>query len=133
MTIDEMMNPKKMSVDNLLIFIIALAHDYDGYRKPESLMGLIDEIVIYVKLIREKLLVLNQLDTETGLIPCGCGGKARIEESPFADDVDNIGLKIYTVGCTDCTIGFEGYFTSNEDAQEHWNRAMSGGMCNHEN
>ena len=54
MTIDEMMNPKKMSVDNLLIFIIALAHDYDGYRKPESLMGLIDEIVIYVKLIREK-------------------------------------------------------------------------------
>lgn len=72
-------------------------------------------------------------DAETGLAPCGCGGKARIEESPFADDVDNIGLKIYTVGCTDCTIGFEGYFTSNEDAQEHWNRAMSGGMCNHEN
>ncbi len=65
-----------------------------------------------------------QPDMETGLMPCGCGGKARIEESPFADDVDNIGLKIYTVGCTDCTIGFEGYFTSNEDAQEHWNGAM---------
>jgi hypothetical protein len=61
---------------------------------------------------------------ENGLVPCGCGGKARIEESPFADDVDNVGLKIYMVGCAECTIGFEGYFTSIEDAQEHWNTAM---------
>lgn len=65
-----------------------------------------------------------QPDPDTGLAPCGCGGKARIEESPFADDVDNVGLKIYMVGCAECTIGFEGYFISIEDAQEHWNTAM---------
>ena len=59
MTREETMNTEKMSVDDLLFLIIALAHDYDGYRKPESLMGLIDEMVGYVKLVREKLLVLK--------------------------------------------------------------------------
>ena len=53
MTRDEAMNPEKMSVDELLFLIIALAHNYDGYRKPESLMGLIDEMVGYVKLVRK--------------------------------------------------------------------------------
>ena len=44
------MNPEKMSADELLWLIVGVAYDYDGYRKPESLMGLIDEIVVYAKL-----------------------------------------------------------------------------------
>ena len=86
-------------------------------------MSIDDERVQAIMVARDVLEAMAP-DAETGLMPCGCGGKARIEESPFSDDVDNIGLKIYMVGCTDCIIGFEGYFTSNEDAQEHWNTAM---------
>ena len=48
-------NPEKMSADDLLWYILAVADDYDGYRKPESLMGLIDEIVGYVKLVQKAL------------------------------------------------------------------------------
>ena len=68
MTRDEAMNPEKMSVDELLFLIIALAHNYDGYRKPESLMGLIDEMVGYVKLVRERLTIQSKPDAETRLM-----------------------------------------------------------------
>lgn len=49
------MNPEKMSAEELLDLIIVVADDYDGFRKPESLMGLIDEIVDYARLAREAL------------------------------------------------------------------------------
>ena len=49
------MNCEKMSVKELLELILAVAYNYDGYRKPESLMGLIDEIVVYTKLAMKAL------------------------------------------------------------------------------
>lgn len=49
------MNHEKMSVKELLELILAVAYNYDGYRKPESLMGLIDEIVAYTKLAMKAL------------------------------------------------------------------------------
>lgn len=49
------MNYEKMSAKELLELILAVAYNYDGYRKPESLMGLIDEIVVYTKLAMKAL------------------------------------------------------------------------------
>lgn len=115
MTRDEAMNTEKMSVDELLFLIIALAHDYDGYRKPESLMGLIDEMVVYVKLIRERLTIQSKPDAETGLVPCGCGGK--VELCPVND--------YYTARCVWCRITSD-YYKTAEETIDAWNKAVGG-------
>ena len=53
---------------------------------------------------------------ETGLVPCGCGGKAEIAGS--SGDAD-----YYSIICVECNIDTDSY-EKKEDAKAAWNRAM---------
>ena len=72
-----------------------------------------------------------QPDPETGLVPCGCGGKAKVwpsDPTQFTKVVTD-----YEVGCTECAMTTGWVRGKQENAMKVWNTAMSGGMCNHEN
>ena len=72
-----------------------------------------------------------QADPDTGLVPCGCGGKAKIwpsDPTQFTKAVTD-----YEVGCTECAMTTGWVRGKQENAMKVWNTAMSGGMCNHEN
>ena len=58
----------------------------------------------------------SQSDPETGLMPCGCGGKA--ECCGNSGDYDS-----YSFECRKCEIGTLSFGTK-EDAKNAWNRAM---------
>jgi hypothetical protein len=69
-----------------------------------------------------------QPDPITGLVPCGCGGKAVIHDH---QNYGEPGMN-YWVGCDnqkcDCTVGMyldeTGRFEKKEDAIKAWNTAM---------
>ena len=63
-----------------------------------------------------------QPDPDTGLVPCGCGGKAKIwssDPTQFTHVITD-----YEVGCTECamTTGWER--GKQENAIKVWNKAM---------
>jgi hypothetical protein len=58
----------------------------------------------------------HQPDPKTGLVPCGCGGKA--EFAGCSGDAD-----YYSVICAECAIDTDSYALK-EDAKTAWNRAM---------
>ena len=66
-------------------------------------------------------------DPDTGLVPCGCGGKAVIHDH---QNYGETGMN-YWVGCDnqecDCTVGMyldeTGRFEKKEDAIKAWNKA----------
>lgn len=55
-------------------------------------------------------------DPDTGLVPCGCGGKA--EFAGCSGDAD-----YYSIVCAECAIDTDSY-ASKDDAKAAWNRAM---------
>lgn len=62
-----------------------------------------------------------QPDPITGLVPCGCGGKAKVwssEPMPFT------GITAYQVGCTECAITTRWVSGKQENAVKVWNTAM---------
>ena len=63
-----------------------------------------------------------QPDPITGLVPCGCGGKAKIwpsEPTQFTHVITD-----YEVGCTECAMT-TGWVRGNQDnAMNVWNTAM---------
>jgi hypothetical protein len=75
-------------------------------------------------------------DPKTGLVPCGCGGKAHIINS------SGYSRRLY-VECDRCAImlgveatgdgALQGIYRYDDQIIKDWNTAMSGGMCNHEN
>ena len=65
----------------------------------------------------------NTPDPDTGLVPCGCGGKAKVwssEPMPFT------GITAYQVGCTECAITTRWVSGKQENAVKAWNQAMGG-------
>ena len=64
-------------------------------------------------------ILIQQPDAETGLMPCGCGGKVAIAKYPgFLDTPD-----LYQVDCFECCVGTKPTM-SPERARIAWNKAM---------
>ena len=57
-------------------------------------------------------------DPDTGLVPCGCGGKAKIWPSDLRQATD------YEVGCTECAMTTGWVRGKQENAMNVWNTAM---------
>lgn len=63
-----------------------------------------------------------QPDPITGLVPCGCGGKAKIwpsEPTQFTKVITD-----YEVGCTECAMTTGWVRGKQENAVKVWNTAM---------
>ena len=63
-----------------------------------------------------------QPDPETGLVPCGCGGKARLwpsDPTQFTHVITD-----YEVGCTECAMTTGWVRGKQENAIKVWNTAM---------
>lgn len=63
-----------------------------------------------------------QPDPITGLVPCGCGGKARIwpsDPTQFTHVITD-----YEVGCTECAMTTGWVRGKQENAMKVWNTAM---------
>ena len=63
-----------------------------------------------------------QADPDTGLVPCGCGGKAKIwpsDPTQFTKAVTD-----YEVGCTECAMTTGWVRGKQENAMKAWNTAM---------
>jgi len=61
-------------------------------------------------------------DPETGLVPCGCGGKAKVwpsEPTQFTHVITD-----YEVGCTECAMTTGWVRGKQENAVKVWNTAM---------
>lgn len=61
-----------------------------------------------------------QPDPETGLVPCGCGGKAKIWPSDLRQAV----VTAYQVGCIECAMTTDWVRGKQENAVKFWNTAM---------
>ena len=59
-------------------------------------------------------------DPETGLVPCGCGGKAKI----WPSDLRQAMVTDYEVGCTECAMNTGWVRGKQENAIKVWNTAM---------
>lgn len=69
-----------------------------------------------------ELLAERQPDPDTGLVKCGCGGKARVwpsETTKFTHMVTD-----YEVGCTECAMTTGWVRGKKENAMKVWNKAM---------
>ena len=63
-----------------------------------------------------------QADPDTGLVPCGCGGKAKIwpsDPTQFTHVITD-----YEVGCTECAMTTGWVRGKQENAMKVWNTAM---------
>ena len=63
-----------------------------------------------------------QPDPETGLVPCGCGGKVKIwpsEPTQFTHVITD-----YEVGCTECAMTTGWVRGKQDNAMNVWNTAM---------
>ena len=61
-------------------------------------------------------------DPDTGLVPCGCGGKAKIwpsDPTQFTHVITD-----YEVGCTECAMTTGWVRGKQENAMKVWNTAM---------
>ena len=61
-------------------------------------------------------------DPDTGLVPCGCGGKAKVwpsDPTQFTHVVTD-----YEVGCTECAMTTGWVRGKQENAVKSWNTAM---------
>ena len=75
-----------------------------------------EAINMAIAALREKQ--QRQPDPDTGLVPCGCGGKAKIWPSDLRQATD------YEVGCTECAMTTGWVRGKQENAIKVWNTAM---------
>ena len=59
-------------------------------------------------------------DPDTGLVPCGCGGKAKVWPSNLRESM----ITGYAVVCTECDMAMFWVRGKKENAVKVWNRAM---------
>lgn len=90
------------------------------YKVLETLDTL--EMGIYADDIAEALESLTRPDPDTGLIPCGCGGKADCNDTGI---MSKDGKPLWWVECTGCGISTYGH-QQKDEAKAAWNQAMSG-------
>lgn len=63
-------------------------------------------------------------DPDTGLVPCGCGGKADCNDTGITS---KDGKPLWWVECPECGISTYGH-QQKDEAKAAWSRAMSGGL-----
>ena len=80
------------------------------------------DMTLALSALREKQ--QRQPDPITGLVPCGCGGKAKIWLSDFTRFTYLI--TDYEVGCTECAMTTGWVRGKQENAVKVWNTAMGG-------
>ena len=87
------------------------AGDYSELRELEKRMEALD--------LGAAALRGPQPDPKTGLVPCGCGGKAEIRKWEWANDA-------YIAGCTVCNANVDFPYDIDETDKiiSDWNRAM---------
>ena len=100
------------------------ANILDLKTKPEALADFVGPelagIVHQAMVMGAEALRSTQPDPSTGLMPCGCGGKARLLRKPIGNWVDH---KIACDSCTTETAWVAGK-DSAEMAKIEWNTAM---------
>ena len=75
-----------------------------------------------IKAILDAYVTLRpQPDPDTGLMPCGCGGKAM--HMVWPDENFPNGLRLYVI-CGECMTETSGFNETKENAANRWNRAM---------
>ena len=101
-----------MTREEAVRWVLAAAREYQYvvYYNKNARSKLCEAISIVTKALNP------QPDAETGLMPCGCGGKA--ECCGNSGDYDS-----YSFECIKCETGTLS-FNTKEDAKNAWNRAM---------
>jgi hypothetical protein len=94
----------------------------EGYPDKDNYTALAD---IYTTALDTTLSALRdalqrQPDPITGLVPCGCGGKAIIHNDWYEGNKD----WVYGVACDECDCGFYYVSTDMQRAKDRWNTAM---------
>lgn len=87
--------------------------------------GLVDMARHSIKLYTTALAALQdvlqrQPDPTTGLMPCGCGGKAKV----WPSDLRRAMVTDYEVVCTECAMTTGWVRGKQENAMKFWNTAM---------
>ena len=94
-------------------WVIENFNDLSVYLWPDQRQELLASIA---------LLRGTQPDPDTGLVPCGCGGKAKIwpsDPTQFTHVITD-----YEVGCTECAMTTGWVRGKQENAMKVWNTAM---------
>ena len=87
--------------------------EYDKYMWPEEKVEALTAIAVLRR---------PEPDPDTGLVPCGCGGKAKIwpsDPTQFTHVITD-----YEVGCTECAMTTGWVRGKQENAMNVWNTAM---------
>jgi hypothetical protein len=62
-------------------------------------------------------------DPETGLVPCGCGGKARLTNHDLRDSYMTV-IRCASCGIEAGYVGIDSTKATQKKAETRWNRAM---------
>ena len=81
--------------------------------RPDIMVDLFESIIRELK--------QSQPDTETGLVPCGCGGEVGIDH--WREDSGKTEGE-WNVICERCRLMFVDNFETEQDTRDAWNRAM---------
>lgn len=97
-----------MNKNDALIALMRMVDEYEEFGYVHSKLSTLYEIYNFISSLGEK-----NVDPETGLMPCGCGGKAIM-----LCDLE------YAVACEKCLISLPYAFDTKELARQAWNAAM---------
>lgn len=104
-----------MKKHDALQLLMRMINEYEEFGYVHSKLSSLYELYNYISTLGEK-----NLDPETGLMPCGCGGKAI--RRCYDDDTPHGPL--FIVQCADCTMCTILPSHTQNDADKIWNRAM---------
>lgn len=100
-----------MTRDEAKSILIKIIEGYKSYYwYADSLKAEADEVLAFFHNLQP------QPDSETGLMDCGCGGKAKYFYN------DKWGGDTFLVGCSSCCI--QTIWCTKKESREIWNRAV---------
>ena len=76
-------------------------------------------LVVGKGFIMDATTITPQPDPDTGLVPCGCGGRPEVRWGSTMLDSTHV-----SVWCIDCMVGTYGFYEEENKAKDAWNRAM---------
>ena len=114
------MEPPKMKIADLISYHemaiaaanknIQASNDFRTHARNKTGIQVLEETLKVLRAVKDIDVLIK--DPETGLVPCGCKGKAII-----LCDLE------YAVACEECFIGLPFAFDDPEAAKRAWNRA----------
>ena len=104
-----------MTIDEFMRKLVARAETIVFPKTPKTINNI---PVFYFEAVLSALRG-PQPDPDTGLVPCGCGGKAEIRKWEWSNDA-------YIAGCTVCDANVDFPYDIDETDKiiSDWNRAM---------